>query len=218
MRVANIALAVLTVLTVLVVLVAWRVGAHERAYPEAPRETARVSEVYPGLKTGDVVLFNGALNRSAVARLAAFERFSHAALVVVPARAGGAPYLSEMNPKRILRDDGGGAGRYPLLFRLKTYDGAVYLARRRRRLTAAQEAAVRRAIQAPARYPSILEIVLAAVGLGGAGDPPRRHCLLHVAQALHDAGVVAPAPGFYSAGAFLRGGAYAEPVRLLYDV
>jgi hypothetical protein len=203
-----------------------------RAYPRV-----KVSDLYPHLKPGDVLLFKSA---TALQACITHEPFDHVAVVV---RVGGVLCLSEAQPGSAImpgRSAAGaptsthqtlpsGAAAAPLLTRLKYYNGSVYVMRLSRPLSPDSEerlcAEAGRLHAAKHAYPTPAQFVAELV----TGQPTQaRHCFRHAADLLAAAGLM-PAAG---RGLFqvwhaicelprrrLPGGyRYGAPAEVLYDI
>lgn len=238
-------LACLTLLALLAIVAGVFVGLHRMteynvmyATVRAPR--SKVSDIYPALKTGDILLFVASTCSPSNSFLTQ-SFYSHAGVLV---REGELVYLSETqpgleimpDPKAPATDDlrlSRGAVLSPLLTRLKYYTGTYYLVRLATPLDVAREELLKaeaerlQRVQYP--YPTLLQILLGIVGRKTA----TRHCFQHTAHLLDVARLtpktVAPLAdsGFVDVcravtglpGWPLRGGyRYLRPVQLLYDI
>jgi hypothetical protein len=201
----------------------------------------KITEAYPGLKTGDVVLF---VAHVATPTNTAFSQtfYSHSGVVLAPlGPAGweaGRVYLSEAQPGHGFMPDlarpgvdvrlQDGSVITPLLTRLKFYMGSAFLMRLARPLARRAAEAVlveARALYAAAHpYPSAVQAVYST--LGGSADA--RHCMQHTAHLLDVAGLTSAMAetGFLKTcrevcslpGRALRdGNFYLPPVQLVYD-
>ena len=234
------AIVLLTIaLTVALVFIGlYRMAEYNVMYRTVWTPRVRMSEIYPHLKTGDVILFAAATHSPANSMLT--QTFhSHAGVLV---REGELVHLSESQTGvEIMPGPDGtalfmdnGAVLSPLLTRLKYYTGVYYVMRLSRGLDAAREAAVKREAARLRRahypYPSLLQILRGMMG----GRSASRHCFQHAARVL-DAGGLTPtdrdAPledaGFVGVcreicslpGRPLPGGLHYEPpVQIVYDL
>lgn len=153
-----------------------------------------LSEVLPSLKTGDLVFFvsytHGFSNS-----LFTLDLYSHAAVVVE--QADGSLALSEatIDPTTPSSRKKGEAVRTaqinPLLPRLKSYRGAIFLSQLERPLGPAARRRLEAAAGEEAPYPSFWQMAGGLLGLPT--HRSARHCMQHVAWLLDSAGV---APAF----------------------
>jgi hypothetical protein len=245
LRIAAVVLACLVLLVLLVVVAAIFTGLHRMteynvmyATVRAPR--AKITDIYPALKTGDILLFVASTGSPSNSFLT--QSFhSHAGVLV---REGELVYISEAQPGLEIMPDpeapatsdlrmSRGAVLAPLLTRLKYYTGVYYVMRLARPLDAAREELLKaeaerlQRVQYP--YPTLSQIFLGITGHKTA----TRHCFQHTAHLL-DRALLTPkgAPPLGSAGfvdvcrtitglpgRLLRDGhRYLSPVQLLYDI
>jgi hypothetical protein len=215
-----------------------RILRHSEAHRVVRAPRACISDIYPHLRTGDVLLFASASHLpSNSAFTGTFH--SHAGMLL---RAGGQVYSTESQAgTELMPAPGGreyhmpsGAAGVPLLPRLKYYTGAVYVMRLAPPLTPAQEARVLAAAHAAhcAAHPYPTPAQLAAACLGF--RPAARHCFQHVAHLLDAAGLTHPeSGGAFAERGLLRvcrdicalsgrplpgGRAYGPPIELVYDL
>lgn len=244
LRAAAVALAALVVLVVVLAVAFAFIGIYRLAEYNAKYSTVRapryrLSEVYPRLKTGDLVLFVATTHAPANSMLT--QTFhSHAGVLL---REGELVYVAEAQPALELMPDPGrpgadirmrhGADITPLLTRLKYYTGDYYVLRLARPLGPAAEEALKREAEHLRRagppYPSAWQILLGVLGR----KTRSRHCFQHVARLLDVAGLAPAGGGPLEAAGFsgvcaevcgiagrpLPGGnAYRPPAQLVYDL
>jgi len=245
LRVAAVVLATLIALTIVLAFVAAFLGACRMAEFSAKFNTERapkcnISELYPFLKTGDLLFFTAAIYTPANT-VFIHTFYTHAAIVL---REGDLVYLAETQPGLGIMPDPDHPGiEYrmdrsavvtPLLTRLKYYTGSYYILRLSHPLDPAREEALKQeaerlwAVRYP--YPSLAQIALGALGAA----TPSRHCFQHVAHLLdvarltplgregllQDAGFSEVCTALCEvSGRPLPGGyTYGSPVQILYDV
>jgi hypothetical protein len=201
LRAAALVVAALVLLVLALTVAAVFVGLYRLTEYNALHRTVRapryrLSELYPALKTGDLVLFVAATHSPANSVLTQ-TFFSHAGVLL---RAGELVYIAEAQPGlelmpatpagapngrrgaecRMRR----GADLTPMLTRLKFYTGLYYVLRLSRPLDAAREEALRREAERLCRerypYPSVGQILRGLLG----GESETRHCFQHVAHLL----------------------------------
>ena len=215
---------------------------YRRTQPHLTAPRVNISELYPHLKTGDILLFrpfNPLSHRYICGTI-----FDHAALLL---REGDLVHTSEMEPAGIVLmpdpDRPGakihmapGINAAPLLTRIKYCNGVTYVMRISRPLDPDRERALKAAAREAYVYPT-LPRGLAELVLGWRSGS--RHCFQHIAHALDAAGLTPPgrpprwegAPladaGFLEVcrdicgleGRPLPDGYYYEPpVEIIYDV
>lgn len=229
---ALLAAALLLLVLAVIALVGYaRQVRHAVEFGEVWTPRRLLSEAYEDLNTGDVLLF---VASSGLPTNSLFlgTYYTHAAVVL---RRKGVAYVSEAHRGVPLMPGQGPASRAPpganvtpLLPRLRYYTGLVYHLRLEPGLPPAEaEALEARALAARGNeYPTAAGVLRGLLGL-----PTRaRHCFQHVAWLLEGAGL--EPEGGLNAGLFevgrrvcslpgrplRRGGQYAAPVQLLYDV
>jgi len=234
------------VVAILLAFITFTLRQHARFYDkwaEVRFERALISEAYPRMKTGDLILFSAAGHDCVMGGLGINELFTHAAVIVNKEDPGGVvkPYISETMGdgcyllREVEKRTGKGGFQMPLLARLKDYPGNLFYMELDRALDAATEGAIRRAADRSLGhpYPSKLGLFLNFLGFresaGRRGHS--RHCFSHVAAILNGVGLHprgAPISGVGSdiARAIPRlfrdelenPARYRRPVSLLYDV
>jgi hypothetical protein len=232
---AAVVLLVLALTVALVFVCPYRLLEYNTMFGAVRAPRAKISDLYPTLKTGDLVFFV-ATTHSPSNSVLTQTFFSHAGVVL---REGELVYLSEARAA-LERAPGSrgprpnGANITPLLARLKCYTGDYYALLLSRPLDWRREEALKAtAERLRARgypYPSVAQMLLGLVGR----KTEARHCFQHVAHLLDGAGLAPrgrPAPlaaaGFLEVaravcalpGLRLAGGyAYSPPVQILYDI
>lgn len=203
-------------------------------YPVGAR--AYMSEIYPHLKTGDILLFRGI--SPLPHRYVTGALFEHAAVLL---REGELIYISEIEPggARLMPDPdtpgteihmAPGVNSTPLLARVKYYNGIIYVMRLSRALDVGRERALKAAARGSCTYPSLLHgAAELALGL----KTGTRHCFQHVAHVVDAAGLTPAGAQFADAGFLevcreicsLGGGRplsdgyyYEPPVEIVYDI
>jgi hypothetical protein len=240
-------LAAAVILLILIIAVAFpyavliRIMDHSRMYRTVRTPRVKVSELYPHLKTGDLLLF---VSASHSPTNSGFSQtfFSHSAMLM---REGDLVYTSEAQPGTELMPHPGrpganyhmkrGAASAPFFPRVKYYTGLVYVVRLSRPLDPERErrlkAAADRLHAEGYPYPSALQVC--AAGLLGR-KAPARHCFQHVAHLLDLAGLAPEGRGAPLAdsdvvqvcrdvcalpGRALPGGyRYSPPAEIVYDI
>lgn len=151
-----------------------------------PKST--ISREYFGLKSGDILLFTSNVHNFTNSFLT-MNFFSHIGIVVEnPSNPGSDElFISETNgPIRINRK--GGAFIFPLLYRLKHYDGNIYLMRLNKPLSREKIDKLfnisNEIIGWP--YPSLKSKALSMIGI----SDKSRHCFQHVGHLLTEIGLV----------------------------
>jgi len=205
----------------------------DHQYPVGAR--AYVSEIYPHLKSGDILLFRGI---SALPhRYVMGTMFEHAAILL---REGEIVYISEIERgSSLLMPDPDapgakihmamGVNATPLLTRVKYYNGIIYVMRLSRALDASRERSLKAAARRSCTYPTLLHgAAELALGL----KTGTRHCFQHVAHMLDTAGLT-PADAQLADVGFLEvcrelcnlqgrplldGYYYEPPVEIVYDI
>ncbi len=241
-RVAALALAaiiaIILVLTVAVVFTGmYRLSRYNAMYKTVRARRAMVSDAYPGMKTGDIILFVATTHSPANSMLTQ-TFFSHAGVLM---REGELVYISEAQPGLELMPDparpraeihmGRGAELTPLLIRLKYYTGVPYLVRLSSALPPPVAEGLKRRAEALRRerypYPTLAQIALGVLGW----RTRSRHCFQHVAHLLDGAGLI-PGGTLGSAGfvdvcrevcslpgrCLSFGLTYEPPVQLVYNL
>lgn len=226
------------VLAVLVFFVV-RLTNYWKKYHLVRHERARLSTVFPTLKSGDILLFI-AHTHGLTNSLGTNDLFTHCGMVV---RTGDRLLVSEATVDTLMPDpqsDGEiaipeHATLTPLLARLKHYAGATYLMRLSRRLDAGREAILLERTREELPYPTMKYMLLALVGVQRHWRA--RHCMQHVAWLL-DEMAMTPLPlreegrslldsGFFGSSRAVStlpgedlgdGYSYAPPVEILYDI
>ena len=197
------AIVVATIILLIVVLavafpyiILVRIMEYNQMYITVRTPRAKISEIYPHLKTGDMLMFVSASHLPANSGLSQ-TFFSHAAMLM---REGDLIYTSEAqmgtelmpNPDRPDTDYHmkKGAASAPMLTRVKFYTGNTYVMRLSRALDSARErllkATADRLHSVGHAYPTARQ-ALAAVVLGRRA--PARHCFQHVAHILDEVGL-----------------------------
>jgi hypothetical protein len=197
------AIVVATIILLIVVLavafpyiILVRIMEYNQMYITVRTPRAKISEIYPHLKTGDMLMFVSASHLPANSGLSQ-TFFSHAAMLM---REGDLIYTSEAqmgtelmpNPDRPDTDYHmkKGAASAPMLTRVKFYTGNTYVMRLSRALDPLRE----RLLKATAdqlhsvgyAYPTAQQ-AFAAVVLGR--KAAARHCFQHVAHILDEVGL-----------------------------
>lgn len=206
----------------------------------APR--AKVSEAYPHLKTGDLLLFASTVNHPFNTGFTQMF-YCHCGVVL---REGPLIYISESQQAGddtmpasqragALYQTRDGASVNPMLTRLKYYNGCVYVLRLSRALDPAREEALKatadRLHAVGCAYPTTAQMAREALRLGRSGG---RHCFQHVSYLLDEHGLAPLGQGAPLAGAgpiqasrnicgiagraLPDGYYYEDPVQLIYDI
>jgi hypothetical protein len=237
--VAAVVLLVVVIAVAFPYLVLVRIMEHSRTYLAVRAPRAKVSEAYPHLKTGDILLFVSASHLPTNSGLCQ-TYFSHAAMLT---REGDLVYTSEaqMGTELMPNPPGAdyrmkkGAASAPMLTRVKHYPGSVYVMRLSRALDPPRERRLKAAadqLHADGyAYPSASQAFFAAV-LGR--KVAARHCFQHIAHLLDEVGLTpldreAPLAdsGFLrvcrevcglASRALPDGYYYEPPVELVYDI
>lgn len=245
-RVATVVTAALISLVIVIMvatpcLVLIRIMEHSLIYKTMRTPRAMVSEIYPHLKTGDLLMFVPSSHMPFNSGLTqAF--YTHSAMLM---REGDLVYTSESTPGGPIMpnpDRPGaeyhmkwGATLTPFFTRIKFYAGTVYVMRLSRPLDPAREqrlkATADRLHSVGAPYPTMLQMFVSA-WLGR--NSPARHCFQHVAHLLDEARLTpldlgAPLTDSGSlqvcrdicglpGRALPDGYSYAPPIALMYDI
>lgn len=243
MRAIAVVLATVVLLTVIVMvalpyIVLVRIMEYNVEYPTYRAPRVKISDVYPHLRTGDIILF--ASTGRMPSSIGAVQRiFSHAGLLL---RRGDLVYVSESSPGIELMPGSSrewrlnkGVDLVPLLVRIKYYTGSCYIMRLSRPLDADREAIVlglgEKLYRERYPYPSMWETVRDVVF----GVRAHRHCFRHICylldrarlapldlggEPLHEKGVIESAREIceLSGRALPDGYSYAAPAQIVYDI
>ena len=205
LRAVSVLIATLVVLTIVLIVSFVFVGLcrmtdYARKFDAVRGPRCKISDLYPVLKTGDLVLFvttTHSLHNSALTQ----TFYSHAGVLL---REGELVYVTESTADAMLMPDPDrpghdirmncGADLTPLLTRLKYYTGDYYVLRLTRdgqpaELDPAREETLKRLVEHLCRekypYPSTTQGILGLLGRKTAS----RHCFQHVAHLLDAAGL-----------------------------
>ncbi len=245
-RIATIVTATVVLLIVIVMvavpyILLVRIMEYNQMYATVRTPRAKISEIYPHIKSGDLLMFVSASHLPVNSGISQ-TFFSHAAMLL---REGDLVYTSEAqmgteimpNPNMAGTDYhmNKGAASAPMLTRIKFYTGNTYIMRISRALDPVRE----RNLKAAAdhlhsigyAYPTTRQL-LARIVLGR--KPNARHCFQHVAHLLDEVGLtplIQDTPlaesGVYQvcqdvcglANCPLPDGYYYEPpIEIIYDV
>ena len=191
-----------------------------------------LSKEYDTLKSGDIILFTPSLHNFTNSLLTGCY-FSHIGMVVKSENGGKGPrsddeglYMSETNGITAIKTTGG-AAFFPLLSRLKYYDGGHFLMRLNKPLDQERKNKLlklsKEVLDHP--YPSLKTKVLSAVGLS---NDNTRHCFQHVGFLLQQMNLLPPEIdlGIFSSANIStifryklnNGYQYEYPVQMVYDL
>lgn len=155
-----------------------RLALYYGKYHDIRYKRVRLTEAYPDLKTGDVLLFI-AHTHGFTNSLVTQDLFSHSGMVV---EIGGELYVSEATG-----DHPRCSHINPLVARLRDYPGTLFLMRLENSPTADQEDVLRTRARERIPYPGPGEMLQAICRLPV--HRRARHCMQHVAWLLDEAGL-----------------------------
>ena len=219
---------IIIAITILMAIGYKRGMAYWTRYQDIQFPKRMMSDVYPELKTGDILLFIASTHGFTNSMLSQ-EVFSHAGVVV---EENGRLYLSEstqgVNIAPGIRSKNG-SDIVPLLTRLSNYSGQIFVMPLESPLDEEICEKVRQVARVRRPYPGLSRL-LAGVIFGE--DDKSRHCFQHVGRILSDAGITRENAPLSETGyigvcnavialpkmTLRRGMKYLEPFQVVYDV
>lgn len=230
---AAVILALIAVL-ILIVVTYYKLMQHSRKHCKKRHRKVLVSEAYPQMKTGDIILYLAHAAHPVIA-IALGELYTHGGFVVETPQGVG---ISEATYDEELAPAPGGAIEMPnhativpALLRLKHYRGTSFWMRLSRPLGPDQALAAGALAAEENPYPGLA--ALAAFTALGVNIGPGRNCFEHISWILGGLGLIAPSRrALLGAGpieacrkiiqlpgrALADGYQYLEPVELVYDI